>query len=321
MSIPQDARGRQVVSNSEEDEVRPFRFGIVFTAEADAGGWKELARRAEGDGWSTLLVADHFDNPMACLPLMAAALSATETLRVGSYVFANDFRHPALLAKEIATLDVLCGGRVELGLGAGWAKGEYDAVGLPFDPGPTRVGRLEEAVALIKLVFAGGVVDFMGDHYRLTGYHASPVPLQQPVPLLLGGGGPRMLQLAAREADIVGVVPQSLAGGGLDPEAFGQIAFRRRHEALEAALVAAGRQADVERSVLVFHTGTSVAAVDDPWDGVEVEADSPFTLVGDTDEMVETLLQRREEWGLTYHVFFESDRERMTPVVARLAGR
>jgi hypothetical protein len=129
-----------------------------------------------------------------------------------------------------------------------------------------------------------------------------------------------MLRLAAREADIVGIVPQSLAGGGLDPEAFGRIAFQRRHEALEAALAAAGRQAAVERSVLVFHTGASVAAVDDPWDGVEVEEDSPFTLVGDTDEMVETLLRRREEWGLTYHVFFGSDRERMTPVVARLAG-
>lgn len=298
----------------------PFRFGFVFTEGTDAMGWRELARRAEGDGWSTLLVADHFDNPMACLPLMATALGATDTLRVGSYVFDNDFRHPALLAKEIATLDVVSGGRVEFGIGAGWAKGEYDAVGLPFDPGPTRVGRLEEAVALIKRVFAGGEVDFQGDHYKLAGYQASPVPVQRPVPLLLGGGGPRMLRLAAREADIVGIVPQSLAAGGLDPEAFGQIAFQRRHEALEAALAEAGRQAAVERSILVFHTGASVAAVDDPWDGVEIEADSPYTLVGDTEEMVDTLMRRREEWGLTYHVFFGSDRERVTSVVARLAG-
>jgi probable F420-dependent oxidoreductase len=300
--------------------MRPFRFGFVFTDQADATGWRELARRAEGDGWSTLLVADHYLNPMACLPLMATALAVTETLRVGSYVFDNDFRHPALLAKEIATLDVLSGGRVELGLGAGWARDEYDAVGIPFDPGPVRAGRLEEAVSLIKALHRGGVVDFDGSHYRLRGYEASPAPANGSVPLLLGGGAPRMMRLAAREADIVGVVPQSLPDGGLNPAAFSLAAFQQRHDALESALVDSGRADQVERSVLIFHVARTVDEIDDPWDGVEVQADSPFTLTGDVDAMVETLQQRRELWGLSYPVFFGSDREALTPVVQRLLG-
>jgi probable F420-dependent oxidoreductase len=266
------------------------------------------------------LVADHFLNPMACLPLMATALAVTDTLRVGSYVFDNDFRHPALLAKEIATLDVLSDGRVELGLGAGWAREEYDAVGIPFDPGPVRAGRLEEAVALIKAVFAGGTVDFDGAHYRLQGYEAGPAPVRGTIPLLLGGGGPRMMRLAAREADVVGVVPQSMPSGGLDPAAFGRSVFEQRHGALQAALVEAGRADQVERSVLVFHVGRSTDDIDDPWDGVVVEADSPFTLTGDVDEMVASLQQRREQWGLNYPVFFGDDREVMTPVVQRLTG-
>jgi len=299
----------------------PFRFGFVFTGETDASGWSDLARRAEADGWSTLLVADHFLNPMACLPLMATALAATDTLRVGSYVFDNDFRHPALLAKEMATLDVLSGGRVELGLGAGWAKEEYVQVGIPFDPGPVRASRFEEAVAVIRAIFAGGTVDFEGEHYTLTGYETSPFPLQRPLPLLLGGGGPRMMRIAARSADIVAIVPQSLPGGGLDPEAFGRAAFERRHDALETALAETGRASTVERSVLVFHAARDLAALEDVWDGVDVEPDSPFTLVGGVDEMVDTLLRRREEWGVSYVVCFESDRELLTPVVATLAGR
>ena len=300
--------------------MQPFRFGFVFTDHADAKGWRDLARRAEGDGWSTLLVADHFLNPMACLPLMAMALAATETLRVGSYVFDNDFRHPALLAKEIATLDVLSDGRVELGLGAGWAREEYDAVGIPFDPGPVRAGRLEEAVTLIKAVLAGGIVDFDGAHYRLHEYEAGPAPVRGTIPLLLGGGGPRMMRLAAREADIIGVVPQSLPSGGLDPAAFGRSTFELRHETLQAALTDVGRADQVERSVLIFHVARSTDDVDDPWDGVEVEADSPFTLTGDVEQMVETLQQRRDLWGLNYPVFFDRDREVMTPVVQRLTG-
>ena len=298
----------------------PFRFGFVFTGATDATGWRGLARQAESDGWSTLLVADHFLNPMACLPLMATALAATDTLRVGSYVFDNDFRHPVLLAKEMATLDVLSGGRVELGLGAGWAKEEYDQVGIPFDPGPVRAARFEEAVHLISQVFAGGQVDFSGDHYTVSGYEPSPLPVQRPLPLLLGGGGPRMLRIAAREADIVAVVPQSLPGGGLDPEAFGRAAFQRRHDALQQALVDAGREDAVERSILIFHAAPDLAALEDVWDGVDVDEHSPFSLAGDVDQMVETLQRRREEWGLNYLVCFESDRELLTPVVQRLAG-
>jgi probable F420-dependent oxidoreductase len=146
--------------------LRSFRFGVGFTQETTRTDWAEYARRLEGEGFSTLLVADHYANPMACGPLMLAAAEATTTLRVGSYVYDNDFRHPALLAKEAATIDVLSDGRLELGLGAGWHKEEYDAVGIPFDPPGVRVSRLEESVEILLRLFAGGPVEFQGTHYR-----------------------------------------------------------------------------------------------------------------------------------------------------------
>src|SRR5687767_3997434 len=151
-------------------------------------------------------------NPMACGPLIMSAAAATTTLRVGSYVYDNDFRHPALLAKEAATMDVLSGGRFELGIGAGWAKEEYDQVGLTFDPPGVRRRRLEEAVPIIRRLFAGELITHDGAHYQLAEYAGEPRTVQSRLPVLIGGGGERMVKFAAREADIVGLVPRSLAG-------------------------------------------------------------------------------------------------------------
>ncbi len=153
---------------------RPFRFGVVFTSATDRGRWRDLARRLEAEGCSTLLVADHYDNPMSCGALLVAAADATTTPRIGSYVYNNDHSHPALLAKEAATIDVLSDGRLEFGVGAGWAKSEYDEVGLAFDPGPVRGSRFEEGIEVMARLFDGGPVDFDGQHDMIRGLEGTP---------------------------------------------------------------------------------------------------------------------------------------------------
>jgi probable F420-dependent oxidoreductase len=195
----------------------------------------------ESAGFDTLLVADHYANAMAGTPLIVAAAAATTTLRVGSYVYSNDFRHPALLAKEIATADVLSGGRIEFGIGAGWLKEEYDQVGVRFDAPAVRADRFEEAVELIKEVLRGGTVTFAGHHYQLANYVAAPQPAQEKIPLLIGGGGPRVIRLAARRADIFGLAPRSLPQGGLDPADFAVSAVREKLATLDAAMSAEQR--------------------------------------------------------------------------------
>ncbi len=302
--------------------VRPFRFGMVFTGDTSALGWRNLAGRLEGEGFSTLLVADHYLNPMACGVLQVAAADATTTLRVGSYVYNNDFRHPALLAKEAATIDVLSGGRLELGLGAGWHKGEYDQIGVAFDPGPVRVARLEEAIEIMTRLWEGGPVHFEGQHYRIDGLEGTPLPVQRPLPLMIGGGGPRMLRIAARRADIVALVPRSLPDGGLDPAEFAIGAFDARLAVLDAAVTEAGRTASPpERSVLVFEMYRTPAELDaDDWIDAELVATSPYALVGDVEAMADALVERRERWGLSYVVCFDADLEAFLPVARRLAG-
>ena len=302
---------------------RPFRFGMVFTGHASADAFDELARRVEGQGFSTLLVADHLSNPMACGPMIVAAANATTTLRVGSYVYDNDFRHPVVLAKEAATIDVLSRGRLEFGIGAGWDKEEYDAVGLPFDPPRVRVDRLEEALDVIGRLFAGGPVDFEGEHYRLAGIEGAPTPVQRPIPLLIGGGGPRMLRLAAARAQIVGLVPPSLPGGGLDRSKFSDAAMDAMIGALEAGIAAAARtDGGPERGLLVWdvmaHPGDVAVRGMSP----ETVGASPWAFVGEPGAIVDVLHERRERWGLSYYVCFadETGMDRFVEVVRRLAA-
>lgn len=298
---------------------RPFRFGVVFTGLTDAVQWPDLARRIEATGFSTLLVADHYTNAMACTPLLMAAASATTTLRVGSYVYNNDFRHPALLAKEAATIDVLSGGRFELGIGAGWFKSEYDQAGLAFDPPAVRADRFEEAVGVITRLLGGEQVQHEGTHYRLDGLAGSPRPVQQRVPLLIGGGGPRMLRLAARAADIVAFVPRALAAGGLDPADFAVGSMDGKISRLETAVAESGRSdGGPERSVLVFGFIDANGVTSDPRLPPEFTGTSPYSLVGDPGAMAELIQERRERWGLTYHVCFARDLERFIPVMKRV---
>jgi probable F420-dependent oxidoreductase len=304
---------------------RPFRFGTVTTAGTNVSRtrWSEHARRVEDLGFSTLLVADHFHNSTVCTPRLAAAAAVTTTLRVGSYVYDNDFRHPVLLAREAAEIDLLSDGRMELGLGAGWAPGEYTMVGIPFDDGPVRASRYEEAVSIIRALHLSQTLTHVGEHYRLEGAELLVEPVQHPIPLLLGGGGPRMTRFAARHADIVGFVPKSMPAGGLDPAEFSADAFGEKVALLEEA-TSTRADGGPERAALVFHVERS--ADDLPtldgssWSTPEVMSSGPYALLGDTDQMVDTLLERRERWGLTYLTCFEEDLDLFAPVVARLAG-
>ncbi len=302
---------------------KPFRFGVVFTEIHDPRRWTEIARRLEGEGFATLLSADHYGNPLSCGPLLATAASVTTTLRVGSCVYNNDLRHPALLAKEAATIDVLSGGRMELGIGAGWNKPEYDMVGLPFDPPGTRADRFEEGVEIITRLFTGEQVSYEGQHYRINGMKGIPLPLQQPIPLLIGGGGPRMIRFAARKANIIGIIPRSLPGGGINRSEFAVESLDTKIKLLDAAIIESGRtDGGPERSHLLFGLYSSTA---DPspqrWIPPDLVATSPYALVGDTEAMVDTLFAMRERWGITYPVCFDDDLEQFIPVVRKLAGR
>src|SRR5262245_8132972 len=210
--------------------VRPFRFGVLAESAQTAEQLLDTARRAEDAGFSILLIRDHlvqdpFPHQLGPLTALAAVASATRTLRVGTLVISNDFRHPAVLAKEVATLDVLSGGRVELGMGAGFLRRDYDEAGLPFDEPRDRVGRLEEALRLLKALFGPDPVTHHGQHYAVERLDGFPKPVQRPhPPLQVAAARPRMLAIAAREADIVSLQTVSTAGGVLTDDPAGRSA-------------------------------------------------------------------------------------------------
>ena len=307
--------------------VRPFRFGVTVPTVTSGAGWVERARRAEELGYSILQVPDHFRDQLAPVPALTAAAMATTRLRVGALVFSNDFRHPVVLAKEAATIDVLSGGRFELGLGSGWLREEYDQAGIRFDaPGP-RIERLAEAVAIVKGLLAGERVTFTGRHYAIAGLEGRPSPVQRPhPPLLIGGGGRRTLSLAAREASIVGLVPRALPdGSGLDRGDFGEAALRQKIEWIRAA--AGDRLDSLELHALiqaVVVTDQRMAAAEQLAARFrvarEVVLETPYVLLGTVKEICATLRERRERYGISYLTVFDRDLEALAPVVERLAG-
>jgi probable F420-dependent oxidoreductase len=310
---------------------RPFRFGVSVHGARSGAEWRGIARQVEASGYSTLLMPDHLGDQLSPIPALVAAADATSTLRVGSLVFDNDFRHPALLAKEAATLDVLSGGRLELGLGAGWMKPEYDQAGIPFDRAGERIDRMKEGVQIIKGLFTDGPVDFAGRYYTITGLEGFPKPTQRPHPLIhIGGGGQRLLALAAREADIVGFLPRARHDGkGQDitdatAEALEQkISWVRetagtRFDELELGVLVAQVITTEDREQAAQFIATTLAA------GFNVSTDqilqAPYLLIGTVDQICEELIGRRERYGISYISVFEQSLEALAPVVARLAG-
>ncbi len=307
---------------------RPFRFGLSLAGFDHGHDWGETARRIEDLGYSTMLVPDHLGDQLAPLPAIAAAAAATTRLRVGTFVLANDFRHPVLLAKEAATVDLLSGGRLELGLGAGWRREEYDAAGMSFDAGPVRLARLEESVTVLRGLWAGGPFTFHGDHYRVQGLDGRPMPAQTGgPPLFLGGGGPRLLALAGRVADIVGLAPRSRPDGTLDPADVSPEATDAKLAVVREA--AGSRFANLQLNVLVLaaRVGREVSRqgqADELAAAWTMTPDavlaSPHAVLGTPEEVVDDLLAKRERFGISYVTVPEPALAAFAPVVERLAG-
>ena len=306
---------------------RPFRFAVFAHEAASRQDWEEKARRAEALGYAILVMPDHFMNPLTPVPALAAVAAVTTTMRIGTIVFANDYRHPALLAKEAATLDLLSDGRFEFGLGAGWYQKEYERVGIPFDPPGRRIERMQEALTVFKGLWSEEPLTFQGTHYVIAGLDGTPKPVQQPhPPIFIGGTGRRMLQLAGQEADIVGFIPKALPGGGHDwlastPELLSeQIGWVRegagaRFDRLELSMVAF-------RAIVTDRPREAAAEVARDYDLTPDQVlASPDFLIGSEDAIVEHLLTRRKHFGVSYLEIADRDAAEFAPVVARLAGR
>ena len=307
---------------------RGFRFGVQVSKETSARGWAELARRAEGTGYDVFTMPDHFTDQLAPIPALMAAADATTNLRIGALVFDNDYKHPVVLAKELATMDLLSDGRVEIGLGAGWMISDYEEAGMPYDSPKVRIDRFIEGVAVIRGAMADGPFSFSGDHYNITNYNGQPKPVQKRPPLLIGGGGKRVLSYAAREADIIGI-NGTMTAGVVGPEALSTMTAESVDEKV-AIVAAAGahRLNDIEMNIRTFF----VKVTDDrdkTVDGIssmfgvskEMIDASPFALIGSVESCIEQLLERRERWGFSYTIVGAENIDECAPIVAALSGK
>jgi probable F420-dependent oxidoreductase len=312
--------------------MKPFQF----LADAfDASSAKELgerARAAEDLGVTTFVLPDHLVPQLAPIPYLATVAALTEKLRISAFVHNNDLRHPAILAQDLASLDVLSGGRLDVAIGAGWNEPEYRAIGLPFDPVPVRQARLREAITVIKGCFGEEAFSFAGEHYTITDYDAHPKPVQKPhPPFFIGGGGRRTLELAAREADIVGLAPRILSGQRADPAS---ITWAATEEKIQWVRDAAGDRFDG----LLFNVypsqwpitvtddlrGEARKVIDRMKDRTGQEMteqeviDSPHIFIGSVDRFVEKFSELRERLGISS--FLVGSLDELGPVVERLAG-
>lgn len=307
---------------------KPFRFAVQTSYAPDGKSWRERARQVEDLGYSTLYIPDHFGEQFGPLVALTAAAEATDRLKVGALVLDNDYRHPVVLAKELATLDLFTEGRLEVGLGAGWMKSDYDESGMAYDSPGTRIDRMVEGLTIMKGLWSQPTFSFTGTHYTVTNAQGLPRPYSQPhPPILIGGGGKRVLGIAAREADIVGVNP-NLKAGYVGPEVAQEARPAKYRERIQWVREAAGdRFDDIELQVLTFIVQVvpnreEVAANLAPLFGVDADEalEIPLALVGSVDQIVETLQQRREEYGFSCIVVHDPEMEAFAPVVGRLAG-
>jgi probable F420-dependent oxidoreductase len=310
---------------------RPFRFSVQCSSlpTSEPTSWAALARRCEDLGYDVLTIADHLDDQLAPMPALMAAADATRELRVGAMVLCNDYRHPAVLAKEAATVDLLSGGRLELGLGAGWMATDFARAGIAMASPATRIDRLAEALTIVKTLLAGERCDVSGEHYTVTGLVGTPRPVQRPrPPILVGGGGPRVLRLAAREADIVGI-STVMTSGSIDAAA----AATGTAAATDQKLMWIREAAGARWESLELHVRVHLAMISD--DRASVAAalaagfgltpdealDSPHALCGSVEEIVDTLLERRARWGMSMIGLDVHALESFAPVVERLRGQ
>ena len=307
----------------------PFRFGIQAKLAPSATAWRELARKTEDLGYSTLTLPDHFDGQLAPVPALQAAADATTTLRVGALVLANDYRHPVILASEMATIDLLSDGRLELGLGAGWMLTDYAAAGITLDRAGVRIDRMVETLHILDGLFADGPFSFAGQHYSITELDLQPKPVQRPrPPVLIGGGGPRMLRTAGQHADIVGI-NANLRSGAIDAETISDGTVENFVEKLVWVAEGAGDRFDQielqSRIHFVVFADDRVGTADllagaVGLTGAQALA-SPLALIGDVESMIDDLVARRERFGFSYITVGADVIDEFAPVVAQLADR
>lgn len=284
---------------------KAFRFGVTTGGKTTRAEWVALAQRVEELGYSSLQLPDVMGASLPTLTGLAVAAAATTKLRVGSFVFVNDYRNPALLAREIAALDLLSDGRVELGLGAGNWPTDFQGLGIPFDPSGVRVSRFTEGLSIIKQFFTGETVNFSGKYYTMKDLHPTPKPVQQPhPPIMMGTGGRRMLTLAAREADII--MPVGFDAPLEEKVGWIREAAGERFEHLELSSAAFGIQIT-----------DSPVPPQPVWQGGIPIKERPMT----TEQVVEYLLEQREKLGFSYFYLQETQLENFVPVVERLNGK
>ena len=307
--------------------MHPFRFAVQQGSASSAEDWTALARRAEAIGYDLLVMPDHLGHQLSPFAALAAAAAATTRLRIGCFVFANDYRHPLILAREAATLDLLSNGRFEMGMGAGWMSSDYRELGMTYDPPPRRVDRLAEAIPLVKRLMAGETVTHEGPHYKLERATCGIAPVQKPrPPLAIGAGGPRMLKLAAREAEIVGLVP------GFSPR--GWPVFGQATESATARKIAILREAAGDRfDSLELNVWVSSAALAGSGNNVlrsgaaaalgaaTTVYGSPYVLFGTLGGVRDRLRRRRDKLGISYYTIPGRSMEAMAPLVEALAGQ
>jgi probable F420-dependent oxidoreductase len=315
--------------------MRPFRFLATVDEYPRFAELTSLARKAEAVGCSVFVLPDHLMGQYAPVPVLAAVAAVTERLRVGTFVFNACLRHPAVLAQDLATLDVLSSGRLEIGLGAGWNKPEHDAIGIPFEPVGVRVRRLAEAIAVLKGCFADGPFSFSGEHYTITGHDGEPKPAQRPhPPFFLGGGGKRLLTLAAREAQIVGLAPRLVPGDQPRVDAR-SLTAAAAEEKISWIREAAGDRFD-QLELNTYPTGGPTVITANPaaearrradriraQTGIELTVeeilDSPHVFIGTVNDLTRKFTDLRERFGISS--FLIDDLDALAPVVAELAGR
>lgn len=295
---------------------------------ASSSEWTETAKKAEDLGYSALLMPDHFGDQLAPVAALSTAAAVTTTLRVGTLVFANDFRHPSVLAKETATLDLLSDGRLEVGVGAGWMTDDYATTGIPHDRPGLRIDRMIESIKVLRGLWGEGPFSFEGEHYTITEMNGLPMPVQAGgPPIIVGGGGKRVLSTAARMADIVGVNP-NVGEGKIGPEAVASMSADATEEKLGWVRDAAGdRFDDLEISILKFVTivtDARDAVAEKVGGGMGMDAPtilaSPHTLIGSAEQIADELTEQRERWQGSYVTVQSDALESFAPIVAALAG-
>ena len=310
-------------------DLRPFRFGVQASRAGTRAEWIALARSVESHGYDVMTMPDHFTDQLAPVPALMSAADATSTLRIGALVWDNDYKHPVVFAKEMATMDVLSEGRLEIGIGAGWQLSDYEQSGIVYDSAKVRIDRFIEGVAILKGAMRSGEFSYAGSHYNVTNYSGLPKPVQQPLPpILIGGGGKRVLSFAAREADIIGI-NSTMTAGVVGPDSFTTMTAEAVDDKLAIVRAAAGdRMAQIEMNIRAYMlnvTDERIATMDSIAGMIGVPRSfvehSPFALIGTTDQMIDDLLQRRQRWGFSYVSVSAADVVPFAPVVAALTGQ